>query len=111
MGEMLVDTGAQMSVISSPLVRQLGLASGVGYARILGRLRGVPVRLGTHSGVEFALDFSILGVDQELLMLGIDQMRRFECIIDLQKQCLVFGGSGGSEVAFLPPSPQRMHWR
>merc|ERR1719191_466469 len=87
--EMLVDTGAQMSVISLPLVRQLGLhdsvdgreqgvASGVGYARILGRLRGVPVRLGTHAGVEFALDFSVLGVDQELLMLGIDQLRRFE---------------------------------
>lgn len=122
MTEMMVDTGAQMSVMSTPLVyefglqdhvdtRRRGIASGVGHAKILGVLHGVPVRLGTNSGVEFALDFHVLGVDQELLMLGIDQLRRFECIIDLKKQVLVFGGHGGTEVAFLPPSPKRLHWR
>lgn len=121
--EMLVDTGAQMSVISSPLVQQLrledqvdfsrgGVASGVGHARIVGCLQGVPVRLGSESGVEFALDFSVLDVHQDLLMLGIDQLRRFECIIDLQRQCLVFGGQGGTQVNFLPPDEDRArHWR
>lgn len=120
--EMMVDTGAQMSVISVPLVyklglqdkvdtRRRGLASGVGHARVLGRLHGIPVRLGQHSGVEFAVDLSVLDIDEELLMLGIPELRRFECIIDLKKQCLVFGGYGGSEVKFLPPSPRRVHWR
>merc|ERR1719491_447412 len=67
--EMLVDTGAQSSVISMPLVQQLnlqsrldssqqGIATGVGTARILGRLRGIPVRMGV---MEFSLDFSVLG--------------------------------------------------
>eukprot|EP00930_Biecheleria_cincta_P061593 TRINITY_DN47158_c0_g1_i1.p1 TRINITY_DN47158_c0_g1~~TRINITY_DN47158_c0_g1_i1.p1 ORF type:complete len:293 (-),score=54.99 TRINITY_DN47158_c0_g1_i1:86-916(-) len=117
--EMMVDTGAQSSVISMPLVRRLqlethldsryqGMASGVGTARILGKLRGVPVKLG-H--VEFALDFSVLGVDDPLLLLGIDQLRRFRCIVDLDKQQLVFGGSGGVEVAFLPPSPSQLSYR
>jgi len=53
--EMMVDTGAQSSVISLPLAQALGLmdrldtseqgiASGVGRARILGKLRGVAAR-------------------------------------------------------------------
>lgn len=107
--EMMVDTGAQMSVISAPLVRQFalsgyldtsaqGIAAGVGHARILGKLRGVPVKTG-H--VEFALDFSVLDISDNLLMLGLDQMRRFKCIVDLDRKCLVFGGSGGLDVPFL----------
>eukprot|EP00490_Sorites_sp_Unknown_P005786 CAMPEP_0114637700 /NCGR_PEP_ID=MMETSP0191-20121206/234_1 /TAXON_ID=126664 /ORGANISM="Sorites sp." /LENGTH=271 /DNA_ID=CAMNT_0001849433 /DNA_START=21 /DNA_END=836 /DNA_ORIENTATION=- len=113
--EMMVDTGAQTSVISMPLVRTLGLesrldsryqgmAAGVGTARILGKLRGVPVQIG-H--VEFALDFSVLGVDQPLLLLGIDQMRRFKCVVNLEKECLIFGGADGVEVPFLPPDNRR----
>mmetsp|Transcript_128873 Transcript_128873/g.313163 ORF Transcript_128873/g.313163 Transcript_128873/m.313163 type:complete len:138 (+) Transcript_128873:3-416(+) len=112
--EMMVDTGAQMSVISAPLAQRFGLmahldrshqgvASGVGQARILGKLRGVPVKLGL---VEFALDFSVLGIDDQLLMLGLDQMRRFKCIVDLEQDCLRFGGRGGVEVPFLPNPPR-----
>lgn len=108
--EMMVDTGAQMSVISAPLAKRFGLmtkldsrhqgmATGVGSARIMGKLRGVQVKLGL---VEFALDFSVLGLDEPLLMLGLDQMRRFKCICDLEKDCLRFGGRDGVEVAFLP---------
>merc|ERR1712113_405256 len=55
--EMMVDTGAESSVISWPLVQRLnladrldrsrqGVASGVGTAKIIGRLREVPVKLG-----------------------------------------------------------------
>jgi len=117
--EIMVDTGAQSSVISMPLVKQLnltrhldsshqGVAAGVGTARILGKLRGVPVKLG-H--VEFALDFSVLAVDDQLLLLGIDQLRRFKCIVDLERQRLVFGGRDGVEVSFLPPSTQRLSYR
>lgn len=113
--EMMVDTGAQTSVISMPLVRTLGLesrldsryqgmAAGVGTARILGKLRSVPVKIG-H--VEFALDFSVLGVDQPLLLLGIDQMRRFRCVVNLEKECLIFGGADGVEVPFLPSDSRR----
>lgn len=116
--EILVDTGAQCSVISMPLVRQLnlesrldsrqqGVAMGVGSAQILGHLRGIPVQMG-H--VEFSLDFSVLGVDQSLLILGVDQMRRFKCVVDLDKQMLLFGGRDGVEVPFLPePQQQVMH--
>ena len=110
--DMMVDTGAQHSVISADLARALGIldrldaseqgvAAGVGRARILGKLRGVAVTL--DAGVEFALDFSVLDVQDQLLLLGLDQMRRFRCIVDLEKNCLIFGGAGGVNVPFLPP--------
>jgi DNA damage-inducible protein 1 len=117
--EMMVDTGAQSSVISKSLAQRLGLmrfldssrqgiASGVGTARILGRLPGIQVKLG-H--VEFAMDFTVLDVEEQLLMLGIDQMKKYKCIVDLERKCIVFGGRNGCEVPFLPPSPSRFSIR
>mmetsp|Transcript_62729 Transcript_62729/g.149658 ORF Transcript_62729/g.149658 Transcript_62729/m.149658 type:complete len:281 (-) Transcript_62729:113-955(-) len=113
--EMLVDTGASTSVISKSLVDTLGLqskldaryqgmAAGIGTARIVGSLRDVQVKLG-H--VEFFLDFTVLGTSEPLLILGIDQMRRFRCIVDMERGVLVFGGRDGVEVSFLPSSTHR----
>lgn len=107
--EMLVDTGAQMSVISEPLANQLGLlsrldrsrpgiANGVGQAKIIGHVYDVPVKLG-H--VEFALNFSVLQMQQPLLLLGLDQMSHYRCLVDLDRRCLVFGGHGGVDVPFV----------
>ena len=59
--EMMVDTGAQTSVMSASLAQQLdlmsginrryqGVASGVGTARILGRLENVACELGKKYG-------------------------------------------------------------
>ena len=107
--EMMVDSGAQHSVISAPLAQRLGLmnrldrseqgvAAGVGRARIIGKLRSVAIYL---KNVEFALDFSVLEVNDQLLLLGLDQLRRFRCIIDLEQNVLVFGGAGGVQVPFL----------
>jgi len=110
--EMLVDTGAQMSVISEPLANQLGLlshldrsrqgiANGVGQAKIEGHVKDIPVRLG-H--VEFPLTFSVLQTQQPLLILGLDQMRTYKCLVDIERHFLVFGGSGGVEVPFVTTS-------
>jgi len=108
--EMLVDTGAQSSVISAPLARQLnlmggldrryqGVASGVGQAIIRGKLYNVGCELG-H--VEFPMDFIVLEVPDNLLLLGLDLMRRYKCIVDLERDVLIFGGHGGVEVTMLP---------
>lgn len=107
--EMLVDTGAQMSCVSEPLAAQLGIlsrldrtmqgmANGVGQAKILGQVFDVPVKLGN---VEFALNFSVLAMQKPLLILGLDLMRQYKCLVDLERSCLVFGGQGGIEVPFL----------
>merc|ERR1711982_288262 len=98
--EMLVDTGAQSSVISYSLAQRLnitnnldtshqGVAAGVGRARIMGKLRDIACTIG-H--VEFAMDFMVLDVQDQLLLLGLDQMRKYKCIVDLERELLIFGG-------------------
>eukprot|EP00927_Polykrikos_kofoidii_P018326 TRINITY_DN1847_c2_g1_i1.p1 TRINITY_DN1847_c2_g1~~TRINITY_DN1847_c2_g1_i1.p1 ORF type:complete len:301 (+),score=47.92 TRINITY_DN1847_c2_g1_i1:129-1031(+) len=112
--QMIVDTGAQVSVITEPLMRQLkleskldrsssGVARGAGQARIIGKLLGIPVKIGAAA---FVLDASVLTMEQPMLILGMDQMRRYRCIVDLERQVLVFGGSRGIDVAFLPAPPE-----
>ena len=112
----MVDTGAQSSVISQRLARQLnihhqidrrhqGVASGVGQARIMGRLHNIPCELG-H--VEFRMDFLVLDVNEDILLLGLDLMRRYKCIVDLERNVLIFGGQGGVEVHMLPAEEQHV---
>ena len=113
--DLLVDTGAQISIISTPLMRRLGLsnrlntsvqgvAAGVGRARIIGFLPEVPIYVGQ---VEFLFNLTVLDITDELLILGLDQMRRFKCVVDLEKDCLTFGGAGGLDVPF-KRQPSRM---
>lgn len=111
--EMLVDTGAQSSVLSMPLVSQLGLlnrldrryqgvAAGVGRAKISGRIRNVVCTFGIGH-VEFLMDFMVLDVQDPLVILGLDQLRKYKCLVDMEREKLVFGGAGGVEVEMLPP--------
>ena len=115
--EMLVDTGAQSSVISSPLVRQLGLsnrldrryqgiAAGVGRARISGRIRNVVCSFG-DGNVEFLMDFIVLDINEHLVIMGLDQMRKYKCLVDVGNDKLIFGGVGGVEVNMLPAHQTR----
>lgn len=110
--EMLVDTGAQSSVLSVPLVNQLGLsnrldrrhqgvAAGVGRARILGNIKNVVCTFGVGH-VEFLMDFIVLDVTDPLVIIGLDQLRKYKCLIDVGREKLIFGGAGGVEVDMLP---------
>lgn len=114
--ELLVDTGASMSVMSIELANQLqlshlmdhsvqGTASGVGQAKILGKIYNVLVELGQ---VEFRMDFAILGgTPEKLLLLGLDLMRQYKCIVDLESDVLIFGGKDGVQVPLLPADEQQ----
>jgi len=117
--EMLVDTGAQSSVISISLARQLGLegridrtqrgiAAGVGRAHIMGKIHNAVCSLG-H--VEFPMDFIVLDMDDKLLLLGLELMRKYKCIVDLERDVLIFGGRGGVEVPLLPADEQHVSLR
>jgi DNA damage-inducible protein 1 len=85
-----------------------GIAAGVGRARIVGKIRNVGCELG-H--VEFPMDFMVLDVKDKLLLLGLDLMRRYNCIVDMEKDVLIFGGRGGVEVAMLPADEQQIALR
>ena len=118
---MMVDSGAQSSVISITLAQQLGLvnridrtqrgiASGVGKANIVGRINNVICTLGAGH-VEFNMDFIVLDVTEKILLLGLDLMRRYKCILDLERDVLIFGGSGGVEVPLLPADEHHVNIR
>ncbi len=107
-----MDTGAQSSILSMPVVRQLGLvnrldrrvqgvAAGVGRAKILGSIRNVVCSFGVGH-VEFLIDYLILEVAEPLVIIGLDQMRKYKCLVDMERNKVIFGGAGGVEVDMLP---------
>ena len=109
--EMMVDSGASSSVISLQLAQRLNLdchmtqlhgnAFGVGRAQIVGQITGISCIL---ESMAFPIDLLVLdGTDQDqLLLLGLDQMRKHKCMIDLDDEVILFGGKNGVEIPFIP---------
>mmetsp|Transcript_25705 Transcript_25705/g.56369 ORF Transcript_25705/g.56369 Transcript_25705/m.56369 type:complete len:229 (-) Transcript_25705:618-1304(-) len=107
--ELLVDSGASCSAISIDMAISLGLAGkinrtvygdakGVGSSNILGIIENVELMV---SHVELRLFFVVIDSALPCCILGLDQMRRFKCLIDLDSNVLIFGGKGGVSVPFL----------
>lgn len=82
-----------------------GDAKGVGSSSIVGVVENVECRLG-H--VEFRLFFMVLEGLMPYCILGLDQMRRFKCQVDLDEDVLIFGGKDGVKVPFLSQSEAMM---
>lgn len=113
--DLMVDSGASVSAMSLTMVRKLGLmdkfnanisgaCGGVGSASIVGVVENLTCLIG-H--VEFRLYFMILDSSLPSVVLGLDQMRRFKCVIDLESNCLCFGGKDGVKVPFLDSEKAR----
>ena len=96
----VVDTAAQVTIMSEELSRELGL--GVGFCdpirlvtadgtSLAGRLiPAVPLQLGSRS-----YSWGIYsGPITDQLILGLDFLSTYRCIIDLDSNFLVVGGGG-----------------
>jgi len=107
---LFVDTGAQASVMSLKTCKRLGLmtsvdvsqagvATGVGFTRIHGKLWRVPVQIGR---TKFHMQFNILDMGVSVI-LGLDQMKRLGMSVDLRKGGLQIGACF---VPFTKPPPE-----
>jgi DNA damage-inducible protein 1 len=91
-----VDSGAQTTIMSERMAEQCnilrlldrrfqGVAKGVGECRILGRVHMVLVQLGS---LHLPMSITILERQDMDFLIGLDQLKRHQMIIDLRKNVL-----------------------
>jgi DNA damage-inducible protein 1 len=109
-----IDSGAQMSIMGKTTAEKCGLlrlmdtrfagkAVGVGTGKILGRVHMAPAEIQGH---HIPMSISVMDQDGMDFLFGLDNLKRHQCSIDLQKNVLRFPamnkGGGDLEMPFLP---------
>ena len=98
----LVDTGAQSSFMSADLCRKCnlmsmvdkrfqGIARGVGSSRILGVIHAAQIKIMNKVTM---LKINIIENNEIGFVLGLDNLRKYNCNVDLKKNGLVFPDIG-----------------
>lgn len=91
-----IDSGAQMTIMNEATAercgilrlldrRMQGVAKGVGTSKILGRIHMALVNIG---GVMLPMSITVLESQDMEFLVGLDQLRRHQMIIDLERNCL-----------------------
>jgi DNA damage-inducible protein 1 len=111
-----VDSGAQMSIMNEATAERCGImrlldrrmqgtAVGVGTSKIIGRIHMTIVNLG---GLHIPFSISVLEGQKMEFLIGLDQLKRHQMIIDLEKNCLRVQGT---EIRFLGEGELPAHLR
>ncbi|XP_030378236.1 protein DDI1 homolog 2 [Scaptodrosophila lebanonensis] len=106
-----VDSGAQTTIMSKECAERChvnrlidtrwnGVAKGVGTQPILGRIHMVQLQIEND---HLTSSFTVLGQQPMDMLLGLDMLKRHQCLIDLQRNLLIIGTTGTS-TPFLPES-------
>jgi DNA damage-inducible protein 1 len=106
-----IDSGAQTTIMSTTCAERCnvtrlidtrfsGIAKGVGVQKIIGRIHMVQLQIANGF---FTTSFSILEEQKMDMLLGLDMLRRHQCVIDLQRNCLKIGTTQ-AEAPFLSES-------
>ena len=114
-----IDSGAQMTIMSRSCAercnirylvdeRWTGVAKGVGEAKILGRVHQAPVKVGDKH-----MPCAITVLEQEGMdfLFGLDNLRRYQCNIDLKTNTLRFPSLDNLEAPFLTEGELPAHLR
>lgn len=100
-----VDTGAGMCTMSSAIMDHLGLRDQmeetfdiVDTSDTLGEINGVEVSL---DGFKLQLSFVITDTSDQFIVLGVDQLRKYGCVIDVPGNFMTFGSHRGKKFYFM----------
>ena len=104
--DIFVDTGAQVSIMSLKLARELGVdylidhfcegtLVGVGSKKMSGKIHYLDIQLGNFS---LPCGFTIIDNDDIKIMLGLNSMLSLGCVLDLKNKKMIFNNY---EVKFL----------
>lgn len=96
--DIFVDTGAQVSVMSLSLAKQLGISYlidhfcegklvGVGTKNMIGKIHYVDIEFGNFS---LPCGFTIIDSDDLKVIMGLNSMLSIGCTIDLQNKKMLF---------------------
>ncbi len=111
-----IDSGAQMSIMGKTTAEKCGLlrlmdtrfagsAVGVGTGKILGRVHMAPAEVQGH---HIPMSISVMDQDGMDFLFGLDNLKRHQCSIDLQKNVLRFPGMNVGEDLEMPFLPEHM---
>ncbi|XP_037725037.1 protein DDI1 homolog 2 [Drosophila subpulchrella] len=106
-----VDSGAQTTIMSKDCAERChvnrlvdtrwnGVAKGVGTQPILGRIHMVQLQIEND---HLTSSFTVLAQQPMDMLLGLDMLKRHQCLIDLQRNLLIIGTTG-TTTPFLPES-------
>lgn len=113
-----VDSGAQSTIMSKACAercnitrlidsRWSGIAQGVGTQKILGRIHLCQVQIENDF---LSSSFNVLEQQPMDMLLGLDMLKRHQCVIDLKDNILRIGTTG-TETKFLSESELPAHAR
>lgn len=113
-----VDSGAQSTIMSKACAercnvtrlidnRWSGIAQGVGTQKILGRIHMCQIQIENDF---LPSSFSVLEQQPMDMLLGLDMLKRHQCVIDLKENILRIGTTG-TETKFLNESELPNHAR
>ncbi|OMJ11804.1 Gypsy retrotransposon integrase-like protein 1 [Smittium culicis] len=94
----VVDTGAACSVVTKPLLDKLGIAADHKSSQVIitadgnrhdtyGHVLDVPIEISNYS---FNVDFLVMNQNKEVLILGVDWLKKHQGIIDMKNNELIF---------------------
>jgi hypothetical protein len=98
----MVDCGAQISIMSLTMVKKLGITDvkpingvvkGIGQTKMLGKVKNCPLSIVNQTMfIPILIDFIVLQ-NNNLIILGLDFLEKYKCIINCNFKMLHMNGN------------------